>query len=50
VWLPTKESGEYAVDLGAKVKYSEAGQIQLVDDDGNVSCCTNRLSGHGMER
>ena len=30
-------TGEYAVDIGAKVRYTDSGQIQVVDDDGNVS-------------
>ena len=28
------------MDIGAKVKFSESGQIQVVDDDGNVSLNT----------
>ncbi|KAF6038480.1 ck [Bugula neritina] len=34
VWLPSKAGGEYAVDIGAKVKFTDSGQIQVVDDDG----------------
>lgn len=37
MWLPSKAGGEYAVDIGAKVKFTDSGQIQVVDDDGQVS-------------
>ena len=36
-------TGEYAVDIGAKVRYTDSGQIQVVDDDGNVSMATFML-------
>lgn len=50
MWLPSKIKGEYAVDIGAKVKFSESGQIQVVDDDGNVSLNTIDAVRLGMPR
>ena len=39
MWVPGKLTGEYAVDIGAKVQFTDSGQIQVVDDDGDVSPC-----------
>ena len=35
VWLDNTSGGEFEVPLGAVVKYSDTGQLQLVDDEGN---------------
>ena len=35
VWLDNTTGGEFEVPIGATVKFSDTGQIQLVDDDGD---------------
>ena len=35
VWLDNTEGGEFEVPIGATVKFSDTGQIQLVDEEGN---------------
>ncbi|KAL5004977.1 hypothetical protein ScPMuIL_018433 [Solemya velum] len=34
VWLDPPRKGDYAVSIGARVKFSDSGKIQLIDDDG----------------
>lgn len=34
VWLDNTKGGEFEVPIGATVKFSDTGQIQLVDDEG----------------
>lgn len=41
VWMDLKSGQEFDVPIGAMVKLCESGQIQVVDDEGNVS---NHLS------
>ena len=35
MWYDHTEGGEFEVPIGATVKFSDTGQIQLVDDEGN---------------
>ena len=35
MWLDNTEGGEFEVPIGATVKFSDTGQIQLEDDEGN---------------
>ncbi|XP_068601994.1 unconventional myosin-VIIa-like [Brachionichthys hirsutus] len=35
VWLDLKSGGEFEVPIGAVVKLSDSGQIQVLDDEGN---------------
>lgn len=44
VWLDLKTGREFEVPLGAVVKLCDSGQIQVTDDEGNVSAETP-LSG-----
>lgn len=37
VWLDLKTGREFVVPIGAVVKLCDSGQIQVVDDEGNVS-------------
>lgn len=37
VWLDLKTGREFEVPIGAVVKLCDSGQIQVVDDEGNVS-------------
>lgn len=37
VWLDPKTGREFEVPIGAVVKLCDSGQIQVVDDEGNVS-------------
>lgn len=34
MWLDNTTGGEFEVPIGATVKFSDTGQIQLVDDEG----------------
>ena len=34
MWLDNTAGGEFEVPIGATVKFSDTGQIQLVDDEG----------------
>lgn len=43
VWMDLKSGQEFDVPIGAMVKLCESGQIQVVDDEGNVS---NHLSSN----
>lgn len=38
MWLDLGGKGEFDVDIGAVVEFSDQGQIKLVDDEGDVSC------------
>ena len=35
MWFDFTEGGEFELPIGAKVKFSDTGQIQLVDDEDN---------------
>lgn len=35
VWLDNTEGGEFEMPIGATVKFSDTGQIQLEDTEGN---------------
>jgi len=37
VWYDNTQGGEFDLPIGAVVKFSDTGQIQLVDDDGEAS-------------
>lgn len=37
VWLDLKSGREFEVPIGAVVKLCDSGQIQVTDDEGNVS-------------
>lgn len=37
VWLDLKAGREFVVPIGAVVKLCDSGQIQVLDDEGNVS-------------
>lgn len=37
VWLDPKSGREFEVPIGAVVKLCDSGQIQVTDDEGNVS-------------
>lgn len=37
VWMDLKSGQEFDVPIGAVVKLCDSGQIQVVDDEGNVS-------------
>lgn len=37
VWLDLKSGAEFEVPIGAVVKLCDSGQIQVTDDEGNVS-------------
>lgn len=37
MWLDLKTGREFVVPIGAVVKLCDSGQIQVVDDEGNVS-------------
>ena len=37
MWYDNTQGGEFEVPIGAVVKFSDTGQIQLVDDDEEVS-------------
>lgn len=37
MWLDLKTGREFGVPVGAVVKLCDSGQIQVVDDEGNVS-------------
>ena len=37
VWLDNTKGGEFEVPIGAVVEFSDTGQIQLIDDEGEVS-------------
>ena len=37
MWLDLGGKGEFDVDIGAVVEFSDQGQIKLVDDEGEVS-------------
>lgn len=37
VWLDLKSGREFEVPIGAVVKLCDSGQIQVLDDEGNVS-------------
>lgn len=37
VWLDLKTGREFEVPIGAVVKLCDSGQIQVLDDEGNVS-------------
>lgn len=37
VWLDLKTGREFEVPIGAVVKLCDSGQIQVTDDEGNVS-------------
>lgn len=37
VWLDLKTGREFEVSIGAVVKLSDSGQIQVTDDEGTVS-------------
>lgn len=37
VWLDLTSGGEFDVPIGGCVKMADTGQIQVVDDEGNVS-------------
>jgi len=36
VWLDNTNGGEFDVPIGALVKLSDSGQIQVIDDEGKV--------------
>lgn len=40
VWLDLKSGREFEVPIGAVVKLCDSGQIQVLDDEGNVSAET----------
>lgn len=35
MWFNNTEGGEFELPIGASVKFSDTGQIQLVDDEDN---------------
>lgn len=35
MWFDNTEGGEFELPIGATVKFSDTGQIQLEDDEGN---------------
>lgn len=37
VWMDLRSGQEFDVPIGAVVKLCDSGQIQVVDDEGNVS-------------
>lgn len=37
MWLDNTKGGEFDVPIGALVKLADSGQIQVVDDEGQVS-------------
>lgn len=37
IWLDLKSGREFEVPIGAVVKLCDSGQIQVTDDEGNVS-------------
>lgn len=37
VWLDLKSGREFEVPIGAVVKLCDSGQLQVTDDEGNVS-------------
>lgn len=37
MWLDLGGTGEFDVDIGAVVEFSDQGQIKLIDDEGDVS-------------
>lgn len=39
MWLDNTKEGEFDVPIGALVKLADSGQIQVVDDEGQVSNC-----------
>ena len=41
VWLDNGKGGEFDVPIGCIVKFSDTGQMQLVDDEGQVSSVPN---------
>ena len=36
MWYDNTQGGEFDLPIGAVVKFSDTGQIQIVDDDGEV--------------
>lgn len=42
VWLDLKSGREFEVPIGAVVKLCDSGQIQVLDDEGNVSVAIPR--------
>ena len=36
MWLDNTAGGEFEVPIGAVVQFSDTGQIQLIDDEGEV--------------
>lgn len=40
VWLDLKTGRDFEVSIGAVVKLSDSGQIQVTDDEGTVSIKT----------
>uniref|UniRef100_A0A8C9R5F2 Myosin VIIAa n=1 Tax=Scleropages formosus TaxID=113540 RepID=A0A8C9R5F2_SCLFO len=51
VWLDLKTGREFGVPIGAVVKLCDSGQIQVLDDEGNVSSALpmHPTSIHGVE-
>ena len=46
VWLEPEQNGEFTVPIGAMVKFSDSGQIQLIDDDKRVSLLLFQSTTH----
>ena len=46
MWLDLKTGGEFVVPIGAVVKLCNSGQIQVLDDEGNVRTPEEILSSH----
>lgn len=40
MWLDNTKGGEFDLPIGALVKLADSGQIQVVDDEGQVSKCS----------
>lgn len=45
MWYDFTGGGEFEVPIGAKVKFSDTGQIQLVDDEDNEHWVSSRNAG-----
>lgn len=45
VWLDNTEGGEFEVAIGAMVKFSDTGQIQLQDEEGNDHWISSKNAG-----
>ena len=45
MWLDLTEGGEFELPIGAVVRFSDTGQIQLVDDEGEEHWVSSKNAG-----